>query len=77
MAIKVRLERIMNASDLNGNDLAALVGITNVNLSRIKTGKICAFRFSTLNALCKALDCQPGDILAYVDDDALPEIIET
>lgn len=73
MAIKVKLDRVMSASGLSGNDLAALVGITNVNLSRIKTGKICAFRFSTLNALCKALDCQPGDILAYVEDEDSPD----
>ena len=47
------------------NDLAEKVGITNVNLSKLKTGKISAIRFSTLNAICEALDCQPGDILEY------------
>ena len=47
------------------NSLAAKVGISNVNLSNIKTGKVAAIRFSTLNAICKALDCQPGDILEY------------
>jgi putative transcriptional regulator len=47
------------------NELAEKVGITNVNLSNIKTGKISAIRFSTLDAICKALDCQPGDILEY------------
>ena len=47
------------------NDLAAKVGIANVNLSKIKTGKISAIRFSTLEAICDALDCQPGDILEY------------
>jgi putative transcriptional regulator len=51
------------------NELAEKVGITNVNLSNIKTGKISAIRFSTLNGICKALDCQPGDILEYVEDD--------
>ena len=47
------------------NDLAEKVGITNVNLSKMKTGKISAIRFSTLEAICDALSCQPGDILEY------------
>ena len=47
------------------NELAAKVGIANVNLSNIKTGKISAIRFSTLEAICDVLDCQPGDILEY------------
>lgn len=47
------------------NELAKKVGIANVNLSKIKTGKISAIRFSTLEAICKALNCQPGDILEY------------
>ncbi len=51
------------------NDLAAKVGIANVNLSKIKTGKVNAIRFSTLNEICKALDCQPGDILEYQPDE--------
>ena len=51
------------------NELTRHVGISNVNLSNIKTGKISAIRFSTLNGICKALDCQPGDILEYVEDD--------
>ena len=46
-----------------------MVGVTNVNLSKMKTGKISAIRFSTLEAICSALHCQPGDILEYVDDD--------
>ena len=50
------------------NDLAEKVGIANVNLSNIKTGKISAIRFSTLEAICEALDCQPGDILEYKKD---------
>ena len=49
-------------------DLAEQVGIANINLSKIKTGKVSAIRFSTLNAICKALDCQPGDILEYQKD---------
>lgn len=51
------------------NELSKKVGIANVNLSKIKTGKASAIRFSTLNAICKALDCQPGDILEYQKDD--------
>ena len=47
------------------NALAEKVGIANVNLSKIKTGKVSAIRFSTLEAICEALDCQPGDILEY------------
>lgn len=50
------------------NDLSEKVGIANVNLSKIKTGEVSAIRFSTLNAICKALDCQPGDILEYQED---------
>ena len=52
-------------------DLAESVGITNVNLSRIKTGKINAIRFSTLNSICEALACTPGDILEYIPDEEL------
>ena len=47
------------------NDLSEKVGISNVNLSKIKTGKVSAIRFGTLDAICKTLDCQPGDILEY------------
>ncbi len=50
------------------NELAEKVGIANVNLSKIKTGKISAIRFSTLDAICRALSCQPGDILEYRDE---------
>lgn len=68
MAIVLRLDRVMADRKMSLNELAELVGISNVNLSNIKTGKICAIRFSTLNGICRALDCQPGDILEYVDD---------
>jgi putative transcriptional regulator len=50
------------------NDLAEKVGISNVNLSNIKTGKISAIRFSTLNAICDVLNCQPGDVLEFQRD---------
>ncbi|MDO5846304.1 MAG: helix-turn-helix transcriptional regulator [Methanocorpusculum sp.] len=65
MAIILRLDRVMADRKMSLQELAEKVGITNVNLSRIKTGKIAAIRFSTLAAICEALDCQPGDILEY------------
>lgn len=65
MAIISRLDRVMADRKISLNELAEKVGITNVNLSKLKTGKISAIRFSTLNAICEALDCQPGDILEY------------
>lgn len=51
------------------NELSAKVGISNVNLSNLKTGKVKAIRFSTLDAICKVLECQPGDILEYKEDE--------
>ena len=51
------------------NELSEKVGVTNVNLSKIKTGKISAIRFSTLEAICQVLDCQPGDLLEYKKDE--------
>lgn len=65
MAIILRLDRVMADRKLSLNELAEQVGISNVNLSNIKTGKIRAIRFSTLDALCTVLDCQPGDIIEY------------
>lgn len=58
---------------VSSKDLAERVGISPVNLSRIKTGKVAAVRFSTLEALCQALDCQPGDLLEYIPDDQVPD----
>ena len=68
MAIILRLDRVMADRKMSLNELAAKVGIANVNLSKIKTGKVSAIRFSTLEAICEALDCQPGDILEYHKD---------
>jgi Predicted transcriptional regulator len=65
VAIIVRLDRVMADRKITLKELAGEVGITNVNLSKLKTGKAVAIRFSTLEAICKALDCQPGDILEY------------
>ena len=69
MAIILRLDRVMADRKISLNELAGRVGISNVNLSRIKTGRISAIRFSTLNAICEVLDCQPGDILEYRPDE--------
>ena len=65
----IRLDRVLADRKMRLNDLAAQVGISNVNLSCLKTGKVRAIRFSTLDAICKVLDCQPGDILEYVQGD--------
>jgi putative transcriptional regulator len=65
MAIILRLDRVMADRKISLNDLAEKVGIANVNLSKIKTGKVSAIRFSTLEAICDILDCQPGDILEF------------
>lgn len=65
MAIILRLDRMMADRKMSLNELADKVGVANVNLSNIKTGKISAIRFSTLNAICDVLDCQPGDILEF------------
>ena len=70
--IILRLDRVMADRKISLNDLAEKVGITNVNLSKMKTGKISAIRFSTLEAICDALGCQPGDILEY-DPNAVRE----
>lgn len=70
MAIILRLDRVMADRKISLNDLAAKVGIANVNLSKIKTGKVSAIRFSTLEAICDALDCQPGDILEYKKEES-------
>jgi len=65
MPIILRLDRVMADRKISLNDLSEKIGIANVNLSKIKTGKISAIRFSTLEAICNILDCQPGDILEY------------
>ena len=69
MAIILRLDRVMADRKMSLNELSEKVGITNVNLSKLKTGKASAIRFTTLNAICRALDCQPGDILEYGPDE--------
>ncbi len=68
MAIILRLDRVMADRKISLQELSERVGVANVNLSRIKTGKISAIRFSTLNAMCEVLDCQPGDLLEFRPD---------
>lgn len=68
MSIILRLDRVMADRKMSLNELAERVGISNVNLSNLKTGKVKAIRFSTLEAICEVLDCQPGDILEYKKD---------
>lgn len=63
--IILKLDQVMKARGVKLKDLANKIGLTDANLSNIKTGKISAIRFSTLNALCQELNCQPADILAY------------
>ena len=69
MAIILRLDRVMADRKMPLNELAEKVGISNVNLSNIKTGKISAIRFSTLEKICEVLECQPGDILEYKSEE--------
>ena len=68
MPIIVNLDIMLAKRGMRSNELAERVGITTANLSILKTGKAKAIRFSTLEAICKALDCQPSDILEYVVD---------
>ena len=68
MAIILRLDRVMADRKISLNELSEKVGVANVNLSKLKTGKVRAVRFSTLNAICDVLDCQPGDILEFQRD---------
>ena len=69
MAIIIRLDRVLADRKMQMNDLAEKVGISNVNMSNLKTGKVKAIRFSTLEAICLYLNCQPGDILEYREDE--------
>jgi putative transcriptional regulator len=68
MAIIVNLDVMMAKRKMSLNELSEKVGLTLANLSILKTGKAKAVRFSTLETICKVLDCQPGDILEFVDE---------
>ena len=68
MPIILRLDRVMADRKMSLNELSERVGVANVNLSKLKNGKVSAVRFSTLEAICDVLDCQPGDILEFRRD---------
>jgi putative transcriptional regulator len=68
MPILVNLDIMLTKRQMKSKDLAEIIDITTANLSILKSGKAKAVRFSTLEAICKALDCQPADILEYIED---------
>lgn len=68
MAIKINLDVVLAKAKMSSGELAERIGITQANLSILKTGKAKAVRFSTLEAICRELNCQPGDILEYEAD---------
>ena len=70
MPIILRLDRVMADRKMSLNELSEKVGVANVNLSKLKNGHVSAIRFSTLEAICNVLECQPGDILEYRRDEA-------
>lgn len=69
MAIRVNLDVMLARRNMSVNELAEAIGITPVNVSVLKNGRAKAIRFSTLDAICQTLGCQPGDVLEWVDDD--------
>ena len=73
MPIRVHLDRVLLERRMSLTELADRVGVTLANLSILKTGKARAVRFSTLDAICRALDCQPGDILRFAPGDPEPD----
>ncbi len=74
MAIKVQLDRLLVERRMSLTELAYRVGVTVANLSILKTGKARAVRFTTLSALCRELDCQPGDLLTYEPGPPEPDL---
>ena len=69
MSIRINLDVMLAKRKMSSGELANAVGITQANLSILKTGKAKAVRFSTLESICEVLDCQPGDILEYIKED--------
>jgi len=69
MPININLDSVLDKRGMKSNELAEAINITTANLSILKTGKAKAVRFSTLEAICKVLECQPGDILEYIDNE--------
>lgn len=76
MAIRVNLDRVLLDRRMSLTELAERVGITLANLSILKTGKARAVRFTTLDALCRELNCQPADILVYEPDEGEGELVK-
>lgn len=74
MPIILRLDRVMADRKMSLNELSEKVGVANVNLSKLKNGHVSAIRFSTLEAICDVLDCQPGDILEFSREDREKQI---
>lgn len=74
MAIRVNLDVMMAKRKMSLTELSEKVGLTQANLSILKTEKAKAIRFSTLDSICKVLNCQPGDILEYVSDSILKDV---
>ena len=68
MAVIIRLDKMMADRKMSLNELAERIGMSNVNLSNLKTSKMKGIRFETMNAICEALECQPGDLFEYVRD---------
>ena len=77
MPILVRLDVMLAKRQVRSNELAEVIGITESNLSLLKSGKVKGMRFSTLEAICRHLDCQPGDLLEYVPDERSPRLRKT
>jgi putative transcriptional regulator len=71
MAIVIRLDVMMARRKVRSNVLARAIGITEANFSLLKSGKVKGLRFSTLEAICRVLDCQPGDLLEFVPDEGV------
>ena len=75
MAIVIRLDVMLAKRKVKSLDLAKAIGITQSNLSLLKSGKVKGIRFSTLEAICKFLDCQPGDLIEYQPDDGDQQVV--
>ncbi len=74
MSIYVNLDEIIKMNQVTSKELADIIGITEANLSILRSNKAKAIRFSTLNKLCKALKCKPGDLLKFTDDEMEDEV---
>lgn len=74
MPIRIELDAVLAANGMKARQLAAMIGVSETHLSLFRSGKVRGVRFSTLARLCAALDCQPGDLIAYEPDDADADI---